>query len=694
MVNLGAISFSIGALAHLALLVLLITNWRGRLTGTLLTLAVAGSLAWTLLLVWVAIHPRTPLSWVFLGEVVRDGLWILFMLRLLATYADSPVPRLLRLVAYVLVGLWGLYALALSFLPQLVLPLNQPAGGFVHAGLSLSILALLLVEQLYRNAYEDQRWRMKLLCIGLGALFTYDLFLYSVALLFHGIQLGFWDARGLVAAAVVPMITLTVMRNPDWSLRVFPSHRIAFYTTSLVAVGVYLLLVALGGYYVRQVGGTLAQFIGALFVFSALLLLLVLGLSGRVRARIKVFIGKHFFPYKYDYRDEWLKLIRVLSSARDGVPLPVRAIRALAQIVESPGGVLWMREEGSDWQAVAEWNLRAPTGGRLAPDAGLVRFLQRTGWVIDLDEFRQAPERYPGLELPSWLLEWQRAWLLVPAFNEDRLIGILVLDSARAPWPLAWEDHDLLKTVGQQIGSYLGQFVAGRRLAEAEKFEAYNRLTAYIMHDLKNVILQLSLIVRNATKHRNNPAFFETVVGTVDNAVSRMQRLLSQLRRQDQVGRVRRVELMELVRAAVQECSNGRPVPEFGDVADGLRVELDPERMRLALGHVLRNAQDATPADGRILVSLRQENNWAVIEVKDTGCGMDEAFVRHRLFRPFDSTKGSKGMGIGANQVRDVVRQAGGSVRVESQPGVGTRFRLRLPLAQAVDANRQAELSA
>jgi signal transduction histidine kinase len=116
-------------------------------------------------------------------------------------------------------------------------------------------------------------------------------------------------------------------------------------------------------------------------------------------------------------------------------------------------------------------------------------------------------------------------------------------------------------------------------------------------------------------------------------------------------------------------------------VDERLHAQIDRDRFAMVAAHLIRNAQEATGAEGKVEVRARREGPHAVITIEDDGCGMDPEFVRTRLFKPFDSTKGSKGMGIGAYQAREYVRSVGGWLEVETRPGQGTTLRIILPLA-------------
>ncbi|HYQ71287.1 MAG TPA: XrtA/PEP-CTERM system histidine kinase PrsK, partial [Gammaproteobacteria bacterium] len=443
----------------------------------------------------------------------------------------------------------------------------------------------------------------------------------------------------------------------------------------------YLLAIGAGGYYIRRYGGEWSTIVEILFLFGAGTALVVLFFSSRVRANLRVLINKHFFHYKYDYRDEWLRFIQTLSSGQPDDRLRERAIHSIAEIIDSPGGILWMREMNR-FVPVSSWQMNVSDRHIVPSDHSMIRFMAEREWLIDIDEFARDPELYGSLELPDWLERMSRAWLIVPLIVHDHMVGFMVLANSPAQTYFNWEDSDLVKTAGRQVAVHLAQLEASQALAEAKQFEARNRLSSYVVHDLKNLIAQLSLVVTNAARHKNNPRFMDDAITTVDNSVQKMNRLLEHLRTDGvQVPQAESIELCAVLGEVVKLMSVNRPVPSLDCQASGLYIRANQERCEAVIGHLIRNAQDATEADGRIIVRLFRRNARAIIEVQDTGCGMDQAFIKDRLFRPFDSTKGKAGMGIGVHEARDYVHKLGGELEVISRVGEGTTFRVQLPIS-------------
>ena len=685
MIHLSIISYATGAVLFGILSLVLLTGEHGRTRKNALTVAAVVSTAWLGLTAVAIYRDMSFLS--YLLEPLRTFLWLLFLgyiLRASVTEGNLARRRFrgarLMLAAFtVLLTMMVVFRILAGQEGASIMDVDLLYAGF----LALSIIGLVLVEQIMRNSHVESRRAVKYLCIGMGVIFAYDFYLYSHALLFRGLDMATWEVRGFVNAMIVPVIGVAIARDPNLSLHIFVSRRMVFHTTALLGTGLYLLAMGLGGYYIRVFGGEWGAVIQTIFLFGAGLILMVLLFSGRVRASLRVLINKHFFHYKYDYRDEWLRFIQTLSSgAPDDGHMCERAIHSLAEIIESPGGILWMRDIGKRYIPVASWQMEVSDNFTVTADHPLIEFMVSREWLIDLDEYERDPELYNRLVIPGWMELLQRPWLVVPLIVHEKLIGFVVLARSPAQQHFNWEDSDLIKTAGRQAAVHLAQMESSHALAEAKEFEACSRMSTYVMHDLKNLIAQLSLVVTNAAKHKHNPQFMEDAINTVDNSVNKMHKLLAHLRSDTaQVHEVEDIELCDMLGEVVETMSNGRPVPSLDCQARGIPLKANPDRFSAIMGHLIRNAQDATPDEGRITVRLFGLGERAVIEVQDTGSGMDKEFIRTRLFRPFDSTKGKSGMGIGVYEARDYVHKLGGDIEVISRVGEGTTFRIRLPIS-------------
>jgi len=694
MTLIGMMGYGLAAIAFGLLAILMLTSWRGRLQGGLLVTAAGLSAAWAAV---AALPLESALHWQLVGglEILRNTAWLAFLARL--TPAGQGVAGLSRhFLSLAPAGFVFVYGLFSMFLPAAGEAAPQVIRTLVTTGLVTAIAGLVLLEQFYRALRLEPRKTVLPLILGLGGLLAYDLFLYSHGLLFRGIHAELWAARGYLNFLAAPLILLAARRNPAWSVDVFISRHVAFYTTSMVGIGVYLVVMAAAGYGLRTAGGEWGTVLQVVFFFGAVVLLAWIIFSAAARAKLRVFIAKHFYSNKYDYREEWLKLTRRLAGGEEVEPLPQRALRAMVELADAEGGTLWVADtlretEGYSQAAVnGDWpylnganphlnkaNPHFPT--TLPTNDPLVEFLARRHWTVNLAEARRDPDSHPGLVLPEWLQSCTDQALVVPLLNRDRLWGLVLIIAPKSVGRMSYEDIDLFRIAGMQVAAVLAQAEADRLLSESRQFEAYNRFAAFIMHDLKNVIAQQSLVVQNAGRYRDDPEFIDDALDTVANSVERMQRLLDQLKRGQGDKPVERVDIARLLAETVKRHTDRKPAPTAICPGENWRLRIDRERLAAVLGHLVTNAQDATPDDGEVCIEAAMEDDTLVLAVEDNGSGMEEAFLRERFFKPFDSTKGSKGMGIGAYQARQFVESAGGEVRVRSAKGEGTRFEMRFP---------------
>jgi putative PEP-CTERM system histidine kinase len=281
--------------------------------------------------------------------------------------------------------------------------------------------------------------------------------------------------------------------------------------------------------------------------------------------------------------------------------------------------------------------------------------------------------------MPQWLRTIPKAWLVVPLIQHGGLFGFVVLAQPRSRIRLNWEVNDLLKIAGRQAASYLAQQEAANALLVARQFESFNRMSTFVVHDLKNLVSQLSLLLSLAEKHKNNPEFQRDMTDTVDFSVQKMKGLLQKLSSGASDETPAPVPIENLLQQAVAAKLANVPKPVLEILDTGLVVFANWARLERVIGHLIQNAIEATPRDGQVSVQLARQDDSAIIEVKDSGHGMSEEFIRERLFKPFESTK-SAGMGIGVFESREYIRELGGQLEVSSSQSGGTTFHVILPL--------------
>lgn len=680
--NVGLFSYLFAFVAYFILTALLIFSWRGRQLGTLMILASALTAVWAGISASLTVLPSIPYEIVQIAELARDAGWCIVLLKIISQETGETKPQGNRynwstLFALTIIFAFTLLAVGPIASRYITFPEFFQKDAVLITWVALSVIGMLLIEQIFRNANPGERWSIKYLCLGIGGIFAYDFFMFSDALLFKQLNSQLWNARGIVNGMMVPLIAVSVARNPNWALNIHVSRHVVFHSATLMGAGIYLLIMASVGYFIRFYGGTWGGVLQIAFLSGTGLLLVILLFSDKIRAKIRVLLSKHFFSYKYDYREEWLRFTQTL--AESGESIPDRVIRAMAALVKSPGAILWVKNENSHYELLAHWNMPEPDPTAGSSMKSLTAFIEKSQWLIDLDEYDQEPGIYDGLDLPAWIDSIPKAWLIVPLLFKSEVLGLLLVKRSEIQKSINWEERDLLKMAGQQAASHLAQYMADQALMQARQFEAFNRLSAYIVHDLKNILAQQSLIISNAEKHRHNPKFIDDVIHTVENSVGRMTRLMEQMRSGMRGTNSGQVELLPLLSKVIERRSGQQPIPIFDSIENNLVVNADKEQLGTVFGHIIQNAQEATQSNGQVIVRLAHNSDQAIIEVEDSGSGMDAEFIQNRLFKPFDSTKGLTGMGIGVFESREFIRSLGGNIYVKSTPGEGSLFRIILP---------------
>jgi putative PEP-CTERM system histidine kinase len=682
-------------LATTAYFLLLLTAWVGRkknpVAGPFL-LALACSMLWAGYITVCEYQPTYTLiiSTSLAFETLRNATWFFLLGTLISRQQLNHNYLLLYRSRFTyMLAAFIVFLLVFELSEDVRTPIKQFVGNQVHirlmSHLMFAIIGLALVEQLYRNATTELRWVIKFLCIGLASLFTIDFIVFSKSLLFTSLDYPLWGSRGIINTLITPLLGIAMYRLQTHGMTdISLSRTLVFHSTVLMGTGLYLITMSLAGYYIRDFGGSWGEFAEIVFIFLAIILLLVLFVSGRVRALVKVYFNKHLFSYHYDYREEWLKLSKTIARLNSLPELSAAIIKTMADLVDSSGGGLWLKDEQGDFYLADAKNLGFDSPQQLAANHSMILFISKKQWVIDFYELAESPQLYKDADLSLWMTPEKAVWLIIPLFLQNDLEAFVVLTQARAPRPLNWEDHDLLKTVGKQLANALALNHASDALSRSRQFEAYNRISAYLVHDLKNLIAQVGLIVKNAEKHKRNPEFVDDAITTLENVVTKMDHLITQLKKgHDPQYQNHRLNLADVAAdVALQQAGNRPALQVLNTLTDDLFVVGEKTKITAILGHLVQNAQDATPADGFVKLILEKQPPHAIIKITDSGCGMDRKFIAERLFKPFDTTKGNAGMGIGVYEARDYIRRLAGSCHVDSAPGLGTTFTVCLPLAE------------
>ena len=639
----------------------------------------AGAFALTACWAWLAaVASGSPV--LAFAESARNLLWVSLLYSL--STAGEEREHGLKLVYAAVAGVIGLQLIGDTF------QLFSPSNAIAQTGLVLRVTtaagALVLVHNVYGQAAPASRSHIRFAMLGLALIWTYDLNLYTILYLGSASASTLAEWRGLAVALAAPLFALATRNEGSWRVRL--SRAATFQSLSLLAICAYFALMAILATALRGTGvdWSSALMIGALAVMTVGAMVLIP--SARARGWLKVKLAKHLFEHRYDYRTEWLRFTSTLGRAGpEAPPLTERIVKAFADIVDAPGGLLLVSDGGKGLSVATAsfWPGNSPGPNAFDDSADFWNEIEETGHVLEFEGIRRgwARAQENSLLVPKWLLDEPSVWTGIPLLHHQRLVGMVVLAAPEYRRQLDWEDFDLLRTAGNQAASSLAEALGQEALSHAQRFEEFNRRFAFILHDIKNLVSQLSLLARNAERHADNPEFRADMVATLQGSVGKMNELLARLSPHSP-SRVQRIEpqpLRPILSAAIASKRRDRDVNLLGDA--GVQAFVDAAALEQAVGHLVQNALDASSGEP-VTVRVSSDGTNVAIAVADKGVGMDGDFIRNRLFQPFASTK-PDGFGIGAFEARSLITTMGGQISIDSRPGRGTTFTILLPAVEA-----------
>jgi len=577
------------------------------------------------------------------------------------------------------------FSVLFFFLLSLDLPLPGPVDRHrveiwcsVFMVLSLTLL-LSHFEAVLRDAGHAERWKIKFLLLGAGAILVVRIFVHSHHLLFPSETRDFSAITSSAVLLGCALITFSLVRHQVLDVNVFVSRYFVYRSFTVFAIGLYLLAVGVTAGAIRFYGGTFGYYWVALFVLVSALTLLVVLLSTTVRKKAKMFINRNFYRNRYDYHKEWLTLTERLSSKIGDRELIPPIAELFRETLWTEKTVVWLCDEaGEEFKAVSQDGQREEAPARW--DRDFVRYLQAKDYPLSVDELGNLPES------ASWGGETVGRFrsagvaVLAPLNAGGRIVGVMGLAEPRSGHPMDREDFELINTVARQAASSFLNAGLSRNLVLAKEMETFHAFSAFVMHDMKNFVSMLSLVLHNARGNFGDPEFRADAMQSISQTVEKMKRMMDRLAVLSRSLEVERTstDLNEVARVALSEMDGAlrsKVVREFGDIPP---VAIDPVQMRKVVTNLLLNAEEAAGAKGEIRLSTAEADGCVVLTVSDDGCGMPPEFIEQHLFKPFSTTK-SGGFGIGLYQVKGIVEAHGGKIEVDSDVGRGSSFRVLLP---------------
>ncbi len=532
------------------------------------------------------------------------------------------------------------------------------------------VTSLYHLERTLMALTRPERLRVKLEIVGVGTIMVVLVVYYSQALFYRSLDMNLVPVRSLALVIGVSMIGVSRLRGGVVS-KVRVSRAMAYRSLVLLAVGGYLIGLGLLGEGMRYLDvGMQRAIFTSVAVLSGLAVVLVL-LSEKLRRRAKVFLHKHFYRQKYDYREEWRRFTGHLSSARTVEAMQQGILSFYCNTFACEASTLYLRDDEQGCYHFAAGYQVDPLAKVFAKNSPFVTFLANRDWVFNI-----ADDNPQDLDGAIPFCRDHGFSLAVPLLFENSLAGFIFLGRAINPDErLNYEDFDLMKMLARQATSTLLSINLSARLSSAQEMAAMGRVSTFVIHDLKNLASNLALVTENAADYLDDPDFQRDMLETLTGTVGSMKGLISRLRNVARPKDLTLVstDLYQLVEQGVR-LAGGHQMVVTGQPA---YAQVDASEIQKVVQNLLHNALEASNSKGPIELEVGQSEE-PYLKVSDLGCGMSEEFIRERLFQPFQTTK-EKGFGIGLYQCKNIVEAHGGRIEVDSRVGEGTTFTVFLP---------------
>ncbi len=636
---------------------------------------------------WIIFGKRVSLS----GEAILPSAWFLFSV----AFARSNYKEIIRRWRSILIGLSICSIFFIFWIKSphfFFLPGNRenyeifmlgPIGRYFYIFLLLGMIVNLIhLENTLRFSTGLRRQQIKNVVIGVGALLSFQIYLASKALLFSALDARYLPVTSVIVLISCGLVLLAVVRNRLLDMDIFISRYVIYNSMTVLLVGAYLLVVGLVAQGIKLSGGSFDTFWSILFAFTATVGIVASLLSTRLRRKVQLFINRHFYRHKYEFKDKWMETTEKIGAKTDILQIQRTIVEMISETMGAEEVFLWLYEPVHRRFQLSASTIPVLGQLQIKEDHPLVLYIKKnptTFFIKDIleDEKKVAQEMAP-------VIMATRAILCTPLIaGGEEPLGFILQGEDVSGEPYRRDDFDLLKAIANHAASRIKNIRLTQELLTVKEAETFHQVSSFFIHDLKNLVSTLSLLVENAGEHMSNPLFQQDAAKTLKSTVSKMNAMISNLTILYRGLKIspRPVNFNDLIEETLATL-NGHVSSRLVKRMETLpTIPADGEQLRKVCLNLLLNAIEASPPDWKIEIRTSTENGDVVLTVVDHGCGMSPEFIQSSLFRPFQTTK-SNGLGIGLFQCKKIVEAHQGRIEVESKVGKGSLFRVVLPVTK------------
>jgi len=532
------------------------------------------------------------------------------------------------------------------------------------------VWAMVNYETTLANASPEGLWRIKYDIIGLGTILVVLFFYFSQSFLYRTINMSYLPLRSFIIIVGAGMMLFSQLFRHGTS-RVRVSRQAAFKSFILFTIAIYLIMLGLLGEGMKYLAAPFQRSLALAFIFLTVIGLVLLFLSEKFRREVKVVLHKNFYQNKHDYRTQWLRFTELLATAKTLDELQHRILSAYCDIFNIGGATLFLYEEGRGGYCMTANYRMDPIPDVIASNNSLIKFMKEHTWVINIRD-----DNSEIIVENGYFFGENSIFFVIPLFEGERLEGFIALGkSIHTNEVFIYEDYDLMKTIARQAALAIMHQRLSEQVTQAREVEAIGNVATFVVHDLKNLVSNLSLITQNAAKYIQNPDFQKDMIWSLGNTVSKMQSLIGRLKNlgEKKTLKLSIVDLFEVAKETAREIGGGRV--EFSGGSE--KVHADREEIQKVFMNLLINAIEASDPDEIVCVEVGSLD-CPFFRITDNGSGMSAEFIRKDLFKPFSTTK-KQGLGIGLYQCRQIIEAHSGRIEVHSEEGKGSVFTVWMP---------------
>lgn len=549
------------------------------------------------------------------------------------------------------------------------------AGEYLYIFLIIGIVVnLVQLENTLRSSTGSKRWQIKYMIFGVGSILAFFIYLSTQSLLFSAVDAQLFPIRSAVVIIATSMMALFIAKHRLLDVDIFVSRYFVYNSITVLAVGLYLIAVGLVTHGIRYFELPYGDFFSSVFIFISVLFLVILLSAAALRRKAQLFINRHFYKHKYEFRDKWMETVEKITPQRSVKEVSDTFIELISETMFPSAVHLWVFDPVSRTFAHSGRGEAPAEIEKLASNSPFLVTVQERLSPFSSEEVKDSPARE--------LFSRTGTVICSPLVAGSEVMGFVLLGNDRTGTRYIQDDNELLKAVSTQAAVQIREIRLLEELTATKEMEAFSKMSSFIMHDLKNLTNSLSLISQNAQHNMDNPEFQRDTIRTIDGTVSRMKNVIERLSNlpREMVLKKRLMDAGEFIEKSLMKLAlpAEKDIKLKKDIAPCPPVLIDPEAFEMVILNLILNAYEAIQDSGEISLSTFPDGGCVNLTVSDTGRGMTGEYVATSLFRPFRSTK-RNGLGIGLYQCKSIVEAHGGSIEVMSSPGAGTSFSIKLP---------------